>query len=141
LPLEEGGDYRIPMVNALIYANDLKILSVTPVFGFDGNADLKCALVASGFTPIPYSSEDDRYLELLIPKSDGSEISAVLMSASSFGAEAYRINSVNFDGDSGNESYYSVILKRQGENFVDVLTYLSVFVSGYLPVGIYKNLE
>ena len=50
LPLEERGGVRLHTVSELIFRNDFKINSVIPVFGQDGNADMKYALVSRGFT-------------------------------------------------------------------------------------------
>ena len=49
LPLEERGGARLSTVTELILGNDLKIDSVTPVFGQDGCADMKYALVSKAF--------------------------------------------------------------------------------------------
>jgi hypothetical protein len=72
LPIEEGGDYRIPSISSMLFSYDLKIVSVTPVFGFTGDADVKYALVSSDFSKLKYEEEDEGYLEILIPmrKSD-----------------------------------------------------------------------
>ena len=140
LPLEEGGDYRIPGISSTLYANDLKILAVTPVFGFDGNADIKYALVSSGFSIMPYNEDDDRYLEILI-QTEARDLQDTLLAAEMFGIDLYRANSVSFEADAGKEYYYSLIFRRQGGDFSDILTYLTLFVSEYIPMGIYNNLE
>ncbi len=66
LPLEERGGVRLHTVSELIFRNDFKINSVIPVFGPDGNADVKYALVSKSFTVPERKADDDLYLELRI---------------------------------------------------------------------------
>ena len=63
LPLEERGA-RLASVAELIYRSELKINSVIPVFGIDGNADMKYALISRHFSVPAPTPDDDRYLEI-----------------------------------------------------------------------------
>lgn len=141
LPLEERGGVRLPTVAELIYRYDFKINAVTPVFGFDGNADLKYALVSKHFTVPEARVGDDRYLELRISASDRSTLSELLSVFEYFGLSVYLINTVKLmtDGEAG--AHYSLVLRDGGEGFIAVLAYLALFAQDTIPVGVYKNLE
>lgn len=141
LPLEERGGVRLPTVAELIYRYDFKINAVTPVFGFDGNADLKYALVSKNFTVPKRKVGDDRYIELRISASSGANLPELLMAFEYFGLAVYRINTVTLgiDGDGG--THYSLVLRDGGEGFVGTLAYLALFAHDTVPVGVYKNLE
>ena len=140
LPLEEGGG-RISTVSELLYRADLKIVSLTPVFGFDGTADMKYALVAKQFAPTEYTPDDDRYLEIRLPESDGGTLSDVLSVAKEQGISCYRVNTQVSSTRDGEEQYYSLIFRGDGHSFTSLLIYLTLFVPDFTPVGIYKNLE
>ena len=137
LPLEEN-DSRISTVLETIYKRDYKINSVTPVFGFDGTANMKYALVSKGFSISAVRAEDDRYLELRIPAEPTDLLRAILEATGYLEARLYRLSTVSIDGTA---DQYSLILERDGRDFVDVLTYLTLFTEDYIPVGIYKNIE
>jgi len=140
LPLEERG-VRIPTVSQLIFASDLKIASVTPVFGFDGTADMKYALVSRTCSYPSLAEGDDRYLELRLAADDKSALPELVLALGGFDTEIHRINSVFFDTEEGREEYYSLILKKEGGDFSMILTYLTLFVPTHTVVGLYKNLE
>ena len=141
LPLEEKGGARLSSVTEILFKSELKINSVTPVFGALGNADMKYALV-SPFVSIPTSEEgDDRYLELRIPSQDGFSFADLASVADSYGITLYRVNTINFEIDGESVPYFSLVLKKETSDFTDMLTYLTLFVSDYASVGIYKNLE
>ncbi len=140
LPLEERGG-RLPTISQLIFSGDLKINSVTPVFGFDGSADMKYALVSKGFTVPSVHADDDRYLEIRVAQEPGVNISELILAAENYGDALYRINTVFFDTEEGRIQYYSLIFKDVGKDFSSLLTFLTLFITAYVPVGIYKNLE
>ena len=140
LPLEDKG-VRLPTVSELIQANDLKIVSVTPVLGFDGFADMKFALVSDSFINIKTSKNDDRYLEIRLDANDDLPISELLSASDMLGMDVYRINTESFGTYYDKKDYISVVFKDGGNGFVPLLTYLTLFSSSYTPVGIYKNLE
>ena len=125
----------------MIYRSDLKITSVTPVFGFDGSLDMKYALVSKTLLPPDYSREDDRYLEIRLPTDSDTTLSELLAVADSYGIGVYRINTASYHTEAGERSSYSVVFKSEGGNFATLLVYLTLFVYDYTPVGIYKNLE
>ena len=137
LPFEEKGGIPIPTIQFLISALDLKISALTPVFGYDGTADMKYALVGRGFS-IPEIGEDiDRYLEIKISDDDSMSIASILSVAEYFGITVYRITTM-----ADNSSvYYSLVLRDSGKSFTEFLIFLNIFVPAYIPVGIYKNLE
>ena len=141
LPLEEKGGARIGVVSDLLYSFDLKINSVTPVFGFDGNADMKYARVSRHFTIPEIGEDDDRYLEIRLPYSDISQLSSLLAAASTLGISLYRINSTAFENAEGKSQLLSAVFSTTKGSFATFLTYLSVFMPLYTAVGIYKNLE
>ena len=91
LPLEERGGSRLTPVSELIYRRDLKINSVTPVFGFEGNADMKYALLSSCFTVPTLSPDDDGYLEVRVKVDENSTLSEILSVAGYYGISIYRI--------------------------------------------------
>lgn len=139
LPLEERGA-RLSTVGELIFRGDFKINSVTPVFGFDGLADMKYALVSKSFTVPPIDKDDDRYLEIRVAARDG-DISDILLAAKRYNVALYRINSSIYDIEGNNELYYSIVFRDDGGDFTGLLVYLTLFFGDYTPVGIYKNLE
>ena len=140
LPLEEHGGARLPSVAALLFAEDLKICSVTPVFGFDGSADMKYALASRHFNVPDVSSDDDRYLEIRISASS-SDLAELFSAASHLDTTVYRVNTVTFDTEDGEVQYYTAVFRRGGADFCTLLTYLTLFCPSYTAVGIYNNLE
>ena len=141
LPLEEKGGARLSSITEILYRSELKINSVTPVFGALGNADMKYALVSPSVSLPAMEEGDDRYLELRIPATDTFKFSELVSVAESLGIELYRVNTISFDGEDGSFPYFSLVLKREASDFTEMLTYLTLFVSDYTSVGIYKNLE
>ena len=49
LPFEEKASVRIPSISRLVSDLDLKIIAITPVFGFEGTADMRYALIGRNF--------------------------------------------------------------------------------------------
>ena len=141
LPLEEKGGVRLPTVSEIIFRNDFKINSVIPVFGQDGNADMKYALVSRGFTVPKRRKDDDGYLEIRIGADAEFALAEVLDAARYFGMSVYRVNTVTFDTEGESETYFSVVIRDSGDSFAGLLTYLTLFIRDFVPVGIYKNLE
>ena len=140
LPLEERGA-RISTVSELLYNADFKIVSLTPVFGFDGSADMKYALVSKYFASTDFKPDDDRYLEIRLPESDEITLSDVLSVAKEQGISCYRVNTYLTSAEDGAQPYYSVIFRADGHSFTSLLVYLTLFASDFTPIGIYKNLE
>ena len=141
LPLEEKGGARLPTVAEIIFRNDFKINSVIPVFGPDGNADMKYALVSRSFTVPIRTKDDDGYLEVRFDTSCGNALSEIFGAVDYLGMSVYRINTVTFDTEGESETYFSSVIKESGEGFSQLLTYFTLFVRDFVPVGIYKNLE
>ena len=139
LPIEERG-VRIPTVEELIFRTDSKINSVIPVFGLDGNANLKYALVSKNIIISDYFEDDDRYFEIRIP-TDSDSLSSLIVCAEELGVKVFRINTLSFNTEDGDYTYFSVVLKSMGEDFTKLLVFLTLFLPEYIPVGIYKNLE
>ena len=77
LPLEEAGA-RIATISELIYRYDLKINSVIPVFGIDGEADIKYALVSKHFSVPVKQDGDDRYLEIRVCVNSDLHLGALM---------------------------------------------------------------
>ncbi len=140
LPLEDRG-IRIKTVEELIFKGDYKINSVIPVFGLDGNADMKYCLVSKNYFVSSFSEDDDRYLELRSFKDNDTTLSELLCVAEGFGLEVYRVNSMNYTTDEGEHQYYSIILRNTGSDFTKLLIYLTLFTNDFSILGIYKNLE
>ena len=141
LPLEEKGGVRLHTVAELIYRNDLKINAVTPVFGLDGNAELKYALVSKYFSIPRRGNDDERYLEIRIGEDSFSDLAELICSLSLFGMSLYRIDTVSFINDGESERFVNLVI-REGEGlFTHLLVYLALFVSDFTTVGIYLNLE
>lgn len=139
LPFEERSSVRIPSIAKLVSDLDLKIVAITPVFGFEGNADMKYALISRSFK-IPERDElTDRYFEITVPKSALS-LHELLCASEIFGDSVYKIET-SLVGDDVENSFYTIIFKDGGESFVDLLVYLSLFAEEYVPTGIYKNIE
>lgn len=141
LPFEERGGIRLPIVEQLIFKNDLKVSSVTPVFGPDGTQDLKYALVSDRFATADFSPYDDRYLEIRVPESSGVSLSEIISSAKLFGHSVYRVNTLSVHEDTDSSQLFSIVFRADGENFSSLFTYLALFVNGYVIIGTYKNLE
>lgn len=140
LPIEEKGA-RIPSVDELIFRGDYKINAVVPVFGFDGSADLKYALVSKNLYYTASRSDDDRYFEFKIPADSDINISELMLCTEELGCSIYRINTQVFDTEDGKKTYFSVVLKELGKDFSKLIMYLTLFAPEHIPVGIYKNLE
>ena len=114
LPLEEKGGARLPTVSEIIFRNDFKINAVIPVFGPDGNADMKYALVSRDFTVPKRGREDDLYLEIRIGAGSDFSLSEVLGAVEYFGMSVYRVNTVTFDTEGESETYFSLVIKDMG---------------------------
>ncbi len=140
LPLEERGA-RLASVAELLFKEDLKINSVTPVFGFEGNADMKYALVSRHYTVPTIAPDDDRYLELRLRADSSSRLADIFSAAEVFGAFVYRVNTATFDTEDGPCQFYSVVFRDEGRDFTELLTYLTLFFGAFTPIGLYKNLE
>ncbi len=138
LPLEERGGVRLPTVSEIIYRNDFKINSVTPVFGPDGTADMKYALLSRSFTVPPRRSEDDRYLEIRIGVDSSADL---FFAVEYFGMSIYRVNTFTIDNGGESDSYISAVIREGDTDFIALFTYLTLFTEDFVPVGIYKNLE
>ncbi len=141
LPLEERGGARISGIASLLFAEDLKIDSVTPVFGLDGSADMKYALVSRKFSVPEICEDDDRYLEIRMAADSTKTLADVFAAAQALSVEIYRVNTVAFDTEDGRIPYFSIVFRKNGESFSSLLVYLTLFCSSYTAVGIYKNLE
>lgn len=138
-PLEERGGVRLPTVAELILRYDLKINSITPVFGIGADADLKYAELSRYFTASPRGEDDDGYLELRAPI--GAGVSELLAVAELYGMSVYRLSTHTVSGEDDTQSYVSVVLREGEEGIVGLLLYLSLFGGDTVPVGVYKNLE
>ncbi len=140
LPFEEKGGARINSICELIASSDLKIVAITPVFGLEGNADMKYALVGRGFV-IPESDEaTDRYLEIDIVRNSSVSMGELISAAEYLGISVYSIDT-SLRADADGDFTYTVIFKDSNRTFVNLLTYLNLFAGTYSPVGIYKNIE
>ncbi len=140
LPLEERGA-RLASVAELLYRSELKINSVIPVFGIDGAADVKYALVSLNFSVPRRDPDDDRYLEIRIADDSPPSLSELLCAAENHGVRVYRVNTLTFDTEDGKKGYYSIVFFGENADFTSLLVYLTLFASDYTVVGIYKNLE
>lgn len=140
LPLEEMG-VRIAAVSNLIAKHDLKINRVTSVFGFDGTADMKYAMLSLGYTVPTRDVLDDRYLEIRHPIDSQPELCDLILAASSFGHRVYRINTCTLNDAGERKTYNSLVFRDDDGDFSAMLTYLSLFSPDTSVVGIYKNLE
>ncbi len=140
LPLEEKGGIRLASISQMLYRSDLRIASVTPVYGYGEETGLTYALISRGFCIPPVAGEDDRYLELRLPK-ETCPLSELLMAADAFGARVYRIQTLQLENGSEQKPFYSVVLCSEGRDFVLLLMYLFAFVKDFAPIGIYSNLE
>lgn len=138
LPLEERGGVRLPTVSEIIYRSDFKINGVTPVFGPDGTADMKYALVSGSFTVPERRSGDDRYLEIRIGVASSLDL---FFAVEHFGMSLYRVNTFTVNNEGESESFVSAVIKEGDTDFTTLLTYLTLFTEDFVPVGIYKNLE
>lgn len=140
LPFEEHS-VRIASVSELIASYDLKINSITSVLGFDGTADMKYAML-SRFFAVPSKEEfDDRYLEIRHPASSAPELSDIILAASAYGHEIYRVNTCRTMEDGEPKLYYSLVFRDDERDFSAMLVYLSLFSPETVIVGMYKNLE
>ena len=141
LPLEERGGSRITGISQMLFSEELKISAVTPVFGMDGAADMKYALVSRHFNVPEFDPEDDRYLEIRFMADSTALLRDLLITADAHGVDVYRVNTVVFNTDDGPIPYFSVVFRKSKTDFSEFLVYLTLFCSSYTAVGIYNNLE
>ena len=141
LPLEERGGSRITGISQMIFSDELKISAVTPVFGMDGAADMKYALVSRHFNIPKFDPDDDRYLEIRFMADSTALLKDLLITADAHSVDVYRVNTVVFNTDDGAIPYFSVVFRKSKTDFSDFLVYLTLFCSSYTAVGIYNNLE
>jgi hypothetical protein len=140
LPIYEKGSYRIPSISTQLFAFDLKIVSVTPVFGMTGDADVTYGLVSSGFSVPKITEGDDRYFEILIP-AGGERLLELFVAAEELEIEVYGVNSQIYEGEDGKVRFYSVTFRKSEGNFSDFIAYLILFMPDFVPTGLYLNLE
>lgn len=140
LPLEEKGGVRLAGVSQMLYQSDLRIASVTPVYGYGEETDLTYALISRGFLIPPVNREDDRYLELRLPK-ECAALSELIFAAEAFSAKVYRIHSMRLLCEGRPCDFTSLVFRAEGRDFSHLLAYLFAFVKGFSPVGIYSNLD
>lgn len=138
LPLEDRGA-RIASVSALISAFDLKINSVTSVFGPDGSADMKYALLSRGYRIPTVEAEDDVYLEFKLTEGKTEDMAGVMNALLSFSHTVYRIGT-DSDSDGGLPSV-NFVIKDGGGGFTAMLVFLALFYPTANIIGMYKNLE
>ena len=141
LPLEEKGGTRLASVMSLLFKEDLRIASVTPVFGFEGNADMKYALVAKSCSLPTVEDGDDRYLEIRMRADASIPLSELFMATDRLNIDIYRINTISFETDEGQVPYYSIVFRDENGDYSGLLLYLTLFAGAYTAVGLYKNLE
>ncbi len=141
LPLEERGGVRLPSVFEMIFRNDFKINSVTPVFGPTASADMKYALVSKSFIIHKRETDDDRYLEIRIYKQDGNELAGLLSAVSYLGMSIFRIDTFTASVEGEESTFFSVVIKDRGVDFSALFVYLALTSADFTPVGMYKNLE
>ena len=141
IPFEERGGRRLQTVDELIFRNDLKVNAVTPVFGFDGLADMKYALVSKRFSKLSREIDDDCYLEIRIPADSDVSLSELLVVSEGFGLSVYRTDTAYFENDQDIKRFYSIVFRSEKGNFTRLLVYLTLFTGNYSIVGLYKNLE
>ena len=141
LPLEEKGGARLAVVASLLFTYDLKIAMVTPVFGFDGTAEMKYALISRHFSVPEITDESDRYLEVRLTDNTPKSLSELFSVACQLGASVYRINTSLFSSEEGNEPCITVVFEKTGDDFTHLLLYLELFHKSYTAVGIYDKLE
>lgn len=141
LPLEERGGVRVSTVSELIYRYDLRISAVTPVFGYDGLADLKYAALSRRGRLPTMTDGDDRYIELRIGSDGATSLAELLYVAAIYGMSTYRVNTMTFNIEGDERSFYSVLLRDEVRDITALLTYLTLFVDDYTVVGVYKNIE
>ena len=140
LPLEEHS-VRIASVSELIAAYDLKINRVTSVFGFDGTADMKYAMLSHSYAVPSREAGDDRYLEIRHSAKSHSALSDIIFAAAAYGHKIYRVNTASALEDGEERLYYSLVLRDDERDFSAMLVYLSLFSPETVVVGMYKNLE
>lgn len=141
LPLEERGGRRILATEELILRENLKIASVTPVFGALGGADMSYALVSTTVHVPTCQLGDDRYLEIMIELEDEHRLSELFIIAERLNLRVHRINNLRFDTEEGSTSCLSMVFLNERGDFSLLLAYLTFFVRGFKAVGIYKNIE
>ena len=141
LPLEERGGVRLAPVSELIFRRELRICGITPVFGYDGNADMKYAILSNGYAVPELLPDDDGYLEIRIKADESGNLGELISVASDFGISVYRINTLTFDTDGESESFHDVVFRSAAGDFTPLLVYLTLFSSEFIPIGMYKNLE
>ncbi len=141
LPLEERGGARIAPTAELIYRRDLRINAVTPVFGFEGSANMKYALLSSHFYVPELEPDDEGYLELRLSADGGEGLSELLSVAELYGIRIYSIATERYDTEGETETLYSLVFKETGGGFAELLVYLMLFLPEFVAVGMYKNLE
>ncbi|GEM_PF-3892808 len=135
LPFEEDEGNRFSHTQEWIEKYDLKIVAVTPVYGYDGAANMKYALLSDTLSVLPYSKEDDRYLELRLPEHDALFGLGAIVEY--FGFSVLKIGKI----PKSNENRYFAVVKSEGQSFLPLLVFYSLFSPDVSFVGIYKNLE
>ena len=140
LPFEEQG-MRLASVSEFMLVGDYKISAVTPVFGADGGADIKYALVSKKLRSQELRKDDDRYFEIRISATGASALSDISSAATVCGAEVYKVNTLTLTNDGEKKKYFSMVFSGEGVDFTPLIVFLTMFVPDYVAVGAYKNIE
>lgn len=142
LPLEESGGVRLGGIESIIRENDLKIAALTPVFGFEGNVDMKYALVCRTLSLPSIAERDEAYVELRLAVNSEPTLSELLVAADTLSFSPYKVRTTSYIGRDGEATdFYSVILKDEKKKLVSLFVYLNLFYPDCDVVGIYKNME
>lgn len=140
LPFEEKGGVRIPTISALVSSLDLKIIAITPVFGFEGTADMKYALIGRSFIIPECDDVTDRYFEFTVSRGANISLGELLSAAEYLSYSLFKVHTAVSD-DTESEGWFTLIIKDGGDTFAPFLTYLSLFADEWEPAGLYKNIE
>ena len=111
------------------------------MFGFDSSQDLKYAIVSKRFTVPPLAPDVDRYIELRLSQDRRDSLFSLIYAIRQLGMSVYRINTITFDIEGSESSYFSVVVRDEGKEYTPLFTYLGLFEDECDAVGVYKNLE
>ncbi len=138
LPLEEAGGVRSRRIMSMLRDLSLKIVSITPVFGFDGTAEVKYALVSQGISVPERDEGDEIFIDLLLGFDDTPPVLDLLVGCETLGLLHTRVGqTVSADG----RVLLSLVLKDTKDALIPLYIYLTLYYGDFDLLGVYKNLE
>lgn len=136
VPIESGSDGRLDGLHRVIERYSLSVLMTCRVRAHDGSVT-KYALVGKPSPLVGYDGE--LKFEFRITFGSADEVINICDAARFFGADVERIDSLS-GVFGGRDNSFDFILDVSCADMAGLLTYMSIYYSQFVTVGIYKHI-